>query len=46
MTMISVATPNRMPRKEKPAITEINPSRLFERRYLPATILSKAKDML
>ena len=26
MTMISVATPSMMPRKEKPAMTEMNPS--------------------
>ena len=26
MTMMSVATPSMMPRKEKPAMTEINPS--------------------
>jgi hypothetical protein len=27
ITMISVATPSRMPRKEKPAMTETKPSR-------------------
>lgn len=26
MTMISVATPSMMPRKENPAMTEMNPS--------------------
>ena len=32
MTMISVATPSMMPRNEKPAMTEMNPSRRRERR--------------
>ncbi len=41
ITMMSVATPSIMPAKEKPAMTEIKPSRRRARRYRRETIHSK-----
>jgi hypothetical protein len=44
MTTMSVATPSKMPKNEKPAMTEMKASLRRERRYLQASMRSKAEN--
>ena len=45
ITIIRVATPIIMPKKENNAVTDIKPSFLFEPRYLPAIINSNFENI-
>jgi hypothetical protein len=45
MTIIRVATPSIIPKKEKPAMTDTNPSALRARKYRHAIIRSKGENI-